>query len=188
MLIVSPGVAADWTWVNQGLATTEDVDGGIRLIGVDEAAAFDYHMLVKGGVPATNWKATIGLRYAMKYDATFPMFGLVARESGTGKFIDFSFAQFPAIALQYQAFDSPVARNSVIFATPASQLIAAPVYLQIEDDGVNLNWRISQDGRSFVTWRSSARAAFCVPDQYGFGICDYGAFAILNVFHAQLET
>lgn len=173
-------VVADFTWDNQETATADDVNGTI-LMTIPAAAAADARILYLAA-PATPWVATgaFSFFHVMTTNAAGQMRGgLWIGESGTGEYITISALRnkdYVGQNIVVQRFNSTVSFNSEQYNTggsPPGNTFPFPslVWLQIEDNGTNLIYRVSPDGVNWTVILTESRTAFMAggPDVIGFG-------------------
>jgi hypothetical protein len=160
-----PPASSSLTWVNQSTATVSDTNGlSLRKTGT---GAIDINMLVKT-MPSTPYTFTIGqLMYA---SGGVAIAGIVVRDSGTGKFVDFTAGYSGSWGWTFTKWDSPTTFNSN-YATGTASFPApfAPTFLRLSDDGTNFTVSISIDGTNFIQVGSSvSRTNFLAsPNQIG---------------------
>lgn len=171
---VTPPVLGNFTWVNQGIATSDTTHNGI-ILGVIPVSppenTFAIHALVKTA-PATPYHVISCFSQLQGTGGNFQI-GIVFRESGSGKLI--VFGTFQATIGQFVAFyaSSPTAFGGT---TPVNVNSVQPMgpytCLRIGDDGAaNRTYDVSANGGA--TWYqlgSDSRTSNMTADQVGFFI------------------
>jgi hypothetical protein len=193
----APPLVASLSWVNQGTATATD-DAGTMLFTANGPTANDRRLLVQAA-PATPYTFTVGLHPGFDIvGANTPIVGIVSRESSTGKFVEF-IQYSPAnntIHLGNDKFTNPTTPAGG-YADGAVQPIvtgSTPVWLRVVDDGANLTWYYSANGREFFQWDQRSRTDHMAggPNQIGLVADSYGGAAGTKVkariFHFYLGT
>jgi len=157
-----------WSWVNQVSSTvTTNSDGSITM-GTTVNAGVDSLQMRLRAAPATPWTVTALCAITAALTG-FPGFGLVLYESATTKCEGFLVPRGTSPGtVMITRFNSPTSFN----ANQGTGAVGNPVWLQISNDGTNLIFRASTDGRVFVKIWSEAQAAFftTAPDNVGFGL------------------
>lgn len=163
-----------WSWVNQGSATvTTQADGAI-LLASPAAAANNFMARVRtlpGGNPVITARiSTLGL-------ASAGGAGLGIRDSSTGRFTVAYFRPGTNRDIRIENWNNPTSFSS----GPSSNSQASrhnTFWMQVEDNGTNLIWRVSQAGfsGSFLDLYSVARTTWvATPDQVGWFVRDNNA-------------
>ncbi len=168
--IVKP-VDGDFAWINQGGASvTVGSDGRIFLKA--PGGAGNNLRIRKKAAPGTPWKLTAGFITAMiQADVRC---GLVLRESGTGKLINFVEGLLTTDrtrAMLNADWNSPTSFGATNQIAQEWNGHGGPMtWFQIEDNGTNLFFRYSADGENFLEFFSEGRTVFLAggPDEIGF--------------------
>jgi hypothetical protein len=160
---LTPPVLGDFSWVNQDIATANEVNGVIHLSKAALAAS-SYNILKKAA-PATPYVVTTLVR-PIVMPVAYSSAGLCFRESGSGKLHIFHLST--ATALVSGTFSSPTvwAGTYGTFPVPYPQ----EFWMRIADDGVNRICSWSPDGVYWFLLHSVARANYLTADEVGFCI------------------
>lgn len=154
-----------WVWQNQGTATIVDANQ-LSYLSVPSASTSIRSRLQSA--PATPYTVT-GLFKSNATSAANQYCGPCFRESSTSKI--YIFYLLINGTLQAVKFT-----NDTTFSAVGPVNVAAPIittdyhFLRISDDGTNLNFSISSDGRNFFSLGSEGRTVFMAggPNQIGF--------------------
>jgi hypothetical protein len=174
--------SADFTFDNQGLAFVEDnPDGSITMVSEEtDTSGANLHVLYKSA-PAAPWTLTVGLQFGIGWDwdgsGSSTTGGIICRESGTGEFINLSASTSAPISGQtYDCFhwNSPTSFNVRIPGLLLPDCNTTWTWLQLEDDNVDLFFRVSHDGINFHQLGSDTRTDFMAagPNQIGFSLAE----------------
>lgn len=163
---------ADFSWINQGASSvTNDAWGGITIKSPDTTNQFRLRLKTAPSTPYTiTANFQVGPGFAWSTSGT--IFGLVLRESSTGKFVlNFCETFDTAAFAKVDSSSGPTALsgNQVDFDT-------TEVWQQIVDDGTNIKTRVSSDGINFFEVKSEGRTVFLAggPNQVGWCIHSRG--------------
>jgi len=105
--------------------------------------------------------------------------GIVFRESSTAKFIFFRMMYDDAstvskneLVLSLDKYTDPTTFDSNYKVVSAGIFLSNLVWLQMEDDGVDLKWAFSNDANNYIELFSVTRTDFLAggPDQIGFAV------------------
>lgn len=184
--IVDPTLPA-WAWQNQGGAAVVQANG-IVFLSVPSSTTSIRSRLISA--VATPWTITTLLR-PRHVSATQQYGGLVLRESSTGKlYIFYVLGNGTVQAVKFT--------NDTTFSTVGAVNVAGPLgylgdwqWLRVTDNGTNLLFSISLDGRNFIQLGSEGRTVFMAggPNQYGiFGNADGGVAAFDVSFTHWVQT
>lgn len=182
-----PGLTG--TWVNQGAATLVTSKGGLYMEsgGAASATGRIYHWTA----PATPWKATALVRRPRVLGSGFlPVFGLILRESSSGKYMVLgasAFGKEHRLVVQYltatSTYNSEPKRLEGIF--PYDYL-----WLRVGDDGTDISFEFSTDNQDWLEVYTETRGANFTtgPDQYGVGGYEQGSgnSAALHFLHLDV--
>lgn len=146
---------ADFTWVNQGTATASDqANGGIFLLAA-AASGDSLKCLVKAATPPftviAKFKPAI-------LTVNFASFGLLLRESGTSKILNFPLG--PTVGVNYYTAATTFSAGLVA----AGALIPGVFWQKIQHDGTNLKFSVSGDGVNWIQVWTEAKAAHFTTD------------------------
>lgn len=162
---VVPVVGADFSWQNQGGATVTDANG-ISYLVAPPSPSTSLRVRSKA-TPATPW--TVTALMSPNFDnATRQEGGLLLRESGTLKVLVVRLTINSGLLISTGPSLTSLTANPVV--RTRSWMLAGPLWLRMGDDGTNLVFSISMDGRNFLELLSQLRtASFTVaPDQMGY--------------------
>lgn len=165
-------VHSDFTWLNQGSATSADADDGGILITCPSEAADQ----VRGkyvSAPSTPWTLTTfcmlgpGMKDYTGTAGDGSYMGPMLRESSSGKLYMFVL-RGDRIALWRMS-------NVTTFSAEVDSYInnnRHSMWLQIEDDGTDIKAHVSVDGYVWDECFNEGRTSFMSggPDQVGFGV------------------
>lgn len=168
---LTPPVDGDFSWDNQGGGSVDTTRGGIYL----NAPAGTGGLRVRyKTAPATPYVITGAFIPGMASDAaTFPGLGLLFRKNSDGKIITFSYTLATDIFARPQKWNTSTSFNAGYAVTHEnlSNFKFGPlVWFRIEDNGTNLLFSFSSDGRNWYQNLSVSRTDFMSggPDQVGF--------------------
>lgn len=150
-----------WTVVNQGSSTI--TDSLSNLVVSVPAHSGDSFVGVYQSIPATPYavKAKIKLT-GLAADAYYG--GLAFRDSGTGYVVSFRMVNGNTIKVDH--WTGPTASATNVFSASVDEM---PSYLEVEDDGTNFDFMISQGGAGMLQVYSESRTAFLgSPGQVGY--------------------
>jgi len=161
-------INGDFSWVNQGGASVSVTNGGIYLLG--PAAAGNNLRIRKKAAPATPYTITAAF-IANQMRVQYPAWGLVFRESASGKLATFGCAVglTPTTSVHAQKYTNETTWSALYLNAGLLETFSEGLmFWRIADDGVNriLSW--SSDGIRFNPVHTVARADFLVADEVGF--------------------
>lgn len=167
---VQPPTVASFTWVNQGSATATDQGGIIRLVapwGVSEQAR-----ILKISAPATPYTITACVKFVSTISPATMRWGLVWRESGSGKLVTVNFASFDFFGpgTHYGVvtkWNSETSTNSDYYAK-LNWGNTDCMWLRITDNGTNRISSFSSDGVNFFAIHTVGRTDFITANEVGF--------------------
>lgn len=175
--------ASSFTWFNQGTATCIDADDG----GLIFRPPAEANTQLRGKyltAPGTPWTATAyvemgpGVEAWSSPDGTGA--GLFARESSSGE-IYWLFLRSDVLSFWRMT-------NATTFSADVNSIFLINnrwgVWMQIEDDGVDIKGLLSVDGENWWEVWSESRTAFMAggPDQIGFGVSSGNASSDAEVY------
>lgn len=163
---------SDYAWVNQSTASAVDRAGAVSLVDPNHNSE-NFRLLVKSA-PSPAFKITVAMRPMIDSNGTAArlFFGVLGRESSSGKFVGIGFLFGGAektIKPSYFKYSSPTLYN----ASSSSYNWGGPrdvLWARYEDDGANRILSVSADGFTWGTLLSEARTTFCTADQVGIGL------------------
>lgn len=175
-------IDANYAWINQGGASVETTFGGIYLLAPTGAGG--NVRLRKKSAPSTPYTITAGfIPFMPPTTGTFPGVGLTFRESGTSKLItmgwnhennaDSEIIVRAAISKWNSATSFNLNYSSgdgVKYQDILTSMTSTIVWYRIGNDGTDLTFAYSADGRHFVTMFTKAKNDFFStgPDEVGF--------------------
>jgi len=140
--------------------------------------------LLLATAPGTPWEVTLGATYetTLPNPAQWFLFGIVVRDSTTGKLVLCSQGSGPGTAQQTTNpcyyLTSPASMGSApagVTAVPKDHP-NSPCFIRLVDDGTNFGMYLSYDGSNFHRWVSVSRTAYLAsPDQVGIFFYDAAA-------------
>lgn len=173
--IVKP-VNGDFSWVNQGSSTvTVASDGRIHLF---TPAAHSGFAIRTKTAPGTPYTCTVGLAMPWVLTADDGSVALTFRESSTGKLILFIITNATSGNVDILSQDRT---NPTTFSannkSVSNCIIPSPLWMRLEDDGVNLKMHYSVDGEHFEEFWSEGRTVFLAggPNEIGFSVAPSSA-------------
>jgi hypothetical protein len=161
-------VDSQFSWVNQGSATTTQVtNGGVYMTAPSPGSGDNWHLRVKS-IPTAPYTVTMGLIPSnAAYTSTY--FGLVLRNSSSGNLVvwGFIFNTF-ALRMWLAKYNSPTSFSADYFrdVSPTTK----PFWLRMKDDNTNRIAGFSADGVNYTDIHSIGRTDFTTPDQIGYGV------------------
>lgn len=156
-----------------------DGDDGSIILASDNTATTTAHLHVsyKDAPATTPWTLTacviIGLGWDWAGGSNSTTGGICVRESDTGELINLSAgAGSPSANQDYLAFhwNSPTSSNAAIPSSISPECNTNWCWMQIEDNGTNLFWRVSHNGIRWHEIASDGRTdllSSAGPDQIG---------------------
>jgi len=171
--VTLPAPVSGFTFVNQSGATADDSKGSITVVATSTSGLNNAIMLVKSA-PGTPYTATALMSAQAFTGSAFfdQIFGIVFRESGTGKLTTVQFEsnhdrnsgiwEMGAIF-----WNSPTAPAAVV----STDFIVAPmnwIWVRAGDDGTNRFGEFSIDGITYVRFYQESRTNNMTADQVGF--------------------
>jgi len=168
---LTPPVAGDFAWVNQGTATSDSTYGGLSLFA--PADANNNLKILKKSSPATPYTITACfLINAFKVDYSFC--GLMFRQSSDGKIITFVFAPNDATPFRVDKWSNETTYSNIYSAVPG-QNISSLLWLRIADNGTNRICSFSTDGYYWYQVHSVGRTDFLAADEIGIVVNSHNA-------------
>jgi len=165
---------SQFSWVNQNSSTITQNGSGLAL-AVPTQASLNLSARVKSLAASSNYTATGCFWINMQQSANTSSFGLVLRESSSGKLVQYATGLATGFGRQQYVnnLNSPTSYSS----TPGGIIgieSGNPIWLRIVDDGTNRRFRFSYDGVNFYEIFANGRTSFITPDQIGFYIDSVG--------------
>lgn len=161
----TPPVSGDFAWQNQGDAVVTDHGWGFTLSKAGDGATDNWRSRVKS-TPGTPWTLTVFMKIFAFNKANLRA-GLVLRESGTGELHFFG----------WDGGNNVVATDNLAGDTSAlslagnelAQIRTPPEWWRITDNGTNLIFQWSLEGKVWYTQNSFGRTTHMAggPDQFG---------------------
>lgn len=169
-LILNPPAASDFpTWANQDSATLDELADGLSVAHAAQSGADSMHMRVRSLPGGSAWTLVIGCKAGFPFK-NYHWGGLVLRESGTGKVINFGFGNPSHGVIIVQHWNSP---SSYVDDNIGIDMgTAREGFFKVALAGGTLTFSHSIDG---VTWTDIFSQALATnfttgPDQWGFGV------------------
>ena len=174
---------SDFTWVNQGTATAQDI-GSTILMTSDVGSAADNLQTLVIAAPS----APFNMRCAMTFHsvrgaagistAPYPQAGFHFRESSTGKIMGIRALPRTPTAGSEERWNVQVKKMTNATTFSASMVHTGwsygdgPIWFRIEDDNVDLIFYTGVNGTDWIEVFRETRTTFMAtgPDQVGFGI------------------
>lgn len=172
---------SSFTWVNQGGATASDQNGTIILRA--PFASGENARILKKSAPGTPWTLIVAIE-AMALADGVPNFGVVARQSSSGKFFIGTVQTDPTAnnIWTYAAYTlaSATSFNSTILARVDARVIPHGKYFwfKLTDDGTDLKFYGSNDGFEWFLLCTHDRDSYMTsggPDEFGFYVNNQGS-------------
>jgi hypothetical protein len=161
-------VDSQFSWVNQGGATTTQTASGITCFAPTQGLADNWRLRVKAA-PATPYTITA---YFLSNQLPSQADALIWRDSGTGKII-LNLGQGGDTGGNVRKYTNPTTYASdYVFGNSVSR----PGWYRISDDGTLRKVFMSGDGLNWWLLHSVARTDFLTPDQVGFAFQAYGSY------------
>ncbi len=158
------GVAATFTWVNQGGATATDRDGRIVLLTPSDAGQ-NIRALVQTA-PTAPYEIVMAFSMVGQREVAM-QFGLTFRESSTGKL--FAITRHCDDTLEVVKHTNPTTLSASVLS-PAWHFGNSVTWFKIEDDNTDLKFHVSPNGQDWLEIASETRTTFMAgaPNQVGF--------------------
>ena len=158
-------VDASFAWVNQGSASVTAANGTIYL--TTPANGSDGFRIRKKTAPATPYSIVVAVLPQGFFFTAGPEFGIVLRESSTGKLLSLVYYQG---GFYVQSRSNPTTFVSNPYVAPG-QTSAGFMYLKMSNDGTNVTFEWSLDGNNFQQIGGNfANTTYftTAPDEVGF--------------------
>ncbi len=169
-----------FAWRNQGGATVTTTASDAVCI-VAPTSGGDNLRIREKNLPSAPYVITFAFVPLMP-NANFYAIGMCLVESGSGEIVTLEYDQ--SSTLRATNWNSVTSYN----ASPYQQQYIGQTgmtFVQIEDDGANRIYRVSNDGECFLTVRSVANTDFCTPDKYGFFVnANNGSLGAIGAFYS----
>jgi hypothetical protein len=164
--------AGRWTWHNQGSATATVSNRELQLYSPAHSGTnWEY---ITQPAPSAPWTVRVKVMSVYPGMANYSNCGIVLSDS-TGNIIAFS--------LTYAGTNNGLALGQTVYYNGATSYNGTPqggwfgymgtwYYMQVQDDGTNLNFSVSYDGLVFYPIYSASRTAFLAsgPTLVGVGV------------------
>lgn len=196
----TPPPQTGWSWFNQDAATNDILVDGIYLDYPRTATAAFTMVGLARSVPATPWTVKAAVQPShLRIDATaaYQGVGIGLRESGTGK-LDFLQITENPYTTPFLYFENVTATSPTAGAigvrAARKQFLPSVVWVAISDDGANIKFYHSFDGRHWHLFTTKARASHMAggPDQAIFFVNDsdspVGFVAAGNLFSWEVTA
>jgi hypothetical protein len=159
---VTEPILTDFTWVNQGTATTNTTGGGIAMI--TPSGSENNRLLVKSA-PTAPYTVTIAMT-VWTNDGNYEGGGMLVRNNTSGKFIVWKVGWSDGLKVLVDQWNSP---TSYSFGVSGNHYYSRGpmIWLRITDNATNRIYYLSYDGINFTQFLSESRTTFITPDQIG---------------------
>lgn len=166
----TPPVDGDFSWVNQGGATTSTTNGGVTL-AVPASASMSIRIRAKSA-PSTPYSATMYV-LATWHPSNYAFYHLGFRDSGTSR--------LHHVRVGFHSGKTAGITVAVITSTSATvdgaeQTTISPthpnvgIFLKVADNGTNFIFSYSCDGQNFINFYTVSRTNWLAsPDQVWWG-------------------
>lgn len=177
-----------WSWQNQNSGAIATINGAEVLTAPTTGATSSVRHRVRTA-PATPWVIS-GLIAATAKKQGAVGFGLVVRESSTGKFMMVRLVFNPGALLQVVKFTN----DTTVSTAPVNEAVNTwpddPTWFRIEDNGTNLIFSVSKDGRGWRQLFSEARLTFLTvgPNQVGFAVDANSGDAVVSLLSWETSS
>jgi len=170
-----------FSWVNQGSASTDTTDGGVQLITPAPGAAGENVRIRVESAPATPYTLRVAFIPTFSPEDQTSA-GLIFRRStggDAGKFIYYRIMYDTAssiakndIVISIDKFSDPMTFDSNYSQISGNSIRGSMIWFQMEDDGVDLKFSISSDGKNYTEIESRSRTDFMTggPEQIGYAV------------------
>lgn len=159
---LTPPVAAQFAWANQGTATLTD-DGALNLSTGAAASGYNIRMQVKSA-PATPYTITAACIVGMT--GGVDAFGGICWRDSVGGGIVGLYTTYNGLNLS--KWSNPTTPVASYASFDARATFRGLVWLRLTDDGTNRVASYSGDGVNWLQMYSVARTDFITPNQVGF--------------------
>jgi hypothetical protein len=180
---VTPPSLGDFSWVNQGTASSDTTKGGVIIKDAAGGGAHNIRALVKS-IPSAPYTIVIGF-YGWFMLGQFSLLGPVWRNSSSGK-IDMIRIGNDNTNLNFlwEHFDNATTHNSNVVQSQMNENGGQPFFIKLEDDNTNLKVYFSNNPFYFpYSYGSISRTAFFTPDQAGFCVNPHSQNTAIQVIH-----
>ena len=161
-----------WTWVNQSTRTATLTNSNCTLTFPTAGATDNWGHIVQTA-PGTPWTVVSKIGWAGTTSSNFTYGAIIARESSTGKFLNFGFDNV-GIASNYWTNNTTYSAGiqSYAYGTWPGPSRGEYGYFKLQDNGTNIILSFSQTGITYTQVASVSRTAFMAsgPNQVGLGI------------------
>jgi hypothetical protein len=155
------------TWFNQNTNTITSRDWGDFMYCPDTGGTGS--ISIRGrekAYPTPPFTLDIALQF-VGYARNYTQFGLMTRDSGSGRIVTFG----PSVASLYiLRYDSATAINGIEEQAELPMMAGSPMYLRIVDGGTNIQYWWSVNGEDWINFRTTLSRTFWLasPDKIGF--------------------
>jgi hypothetical protein len=175
---------SDFSWVNQGSTTVSDQNGTIIM---DAPAASGENCRIQyRTAPSPTYSMIVAFQAANILESgCYPNFGLLARQSTSGKFYACALGgengSHPFKHAVYK-FNSATSYSGDLLSRKFTLLHGPYIWFKMTDDNTNLTFYVSIDGTNWIQTAQEARGTFLTlnggvtgPDQIGWYINNQGS-------------
>ena len=167
-----PPPTGSFSWVNQGPATAAQ-NNNIETLAIAPGAGDGQLHLRVATAPATPYTVTAALRYITSVAGSSAT-GIVMRDSGTGKIVEFRYNQ-SGVNVYYWTNPSTFS-GTTAYDSGGTVPLNGPVWMAITDNGTNFIFKLCTDPTNCLTLATLSRTAFLAnPNQNGYEILATGA-------------
>lgn len=164
-----PPINGDFSWVNQLSATVTTTYGGVFL-NCPGTTSGQNMVIRKKTAPSTPYTIEVMILPSL-FAKTDLGYGILFRESGTSKLVSLFFQTYntaPSLQMFIGKHNNDTSYNSN--GTTAVNLGEFPRWLRMGNDGTNISFDFSPDGRNWWNFYTVAKNDFFTtgPDEVGF--------------------
>lgn len=163
-------LVADFAWVNQGSATAVD-QGGCIFLDTPRALGDSFRILKKAAAGSTF---TVTAAFRLMAGNANTKFGIILRESSSGKFVLGGIYRPATSALVERTSEKWTSATASSAAYAGEQEVmhfsGDLFWVRIEQDSSNRILSYSLDGVNWKTRHTVSKTDFCTADEVGFGI------------------
>jgi hypothetical protein len=179
----TPLFAADFTVQNAASSTLTDKNGILAQRTPTGSVSLTSYLK---SLPGTPWKITAPVWFN-RVGNNVDCGGLILRSSGDSKLSTIAFCGSGTV--EFQKWTNDTTFSALYTSITLIDRYSKPLWMQIEDNGSNRFYRISQDGVDWTTAVTVGNTDFHTPNQYGIFINREGTGGdrLLTVFDLYVE-
>ncbi len=159
------GGSAQWTWINQGLATADIV--GTSLVLTAPAASGDNIRMLAQTCPLAPWEFTAKITPEFGAIPTNSVMGICGLQTGAKLVI--AGYQHASSGIVMAAYFNSVTSYSAVGG--GQTIYLSTFYVRLKNDGTNLIWSFSHNGVKFYTYYSTSLTTFLTGNPDSIGLC-----------------